>query len=200
METNTDSRLETKADVITEAGRNVEEATVLASFAEAVEIPLVSFMAPYRNLNLDHPFHQGFKLESWLSQADLILVIESPTPWFPLSSSPRPQAKIIQIRIDLPFSDLPVRTYSSDLTIQSRTEDALHALQKALAEVESLDKDLFAARMRKLRKSHDAKVSECKEIAMRGAEKKPFGKAWVSYRLSQLIGDQAEINVKVAQQ
>src|SRR2546428_447589 len=61
------------------------------------------------NFPTDHPSHQGYVPGPFLDQADVILLLESATPWHPPSQGPGAGCKVISISQD---PDRALRPYS----------------------------------------------------------------------------------------
>ena len=167
------------------AGRRVEGALALARVTERFAIPVISFNARYVCLPTSHPMHLGFQPRPLLSEADLVIVLDTDVPWYPSQESPPPGCRIVHIGDDPAFSRYPMRSFPSDLTIQSGTRALLQALEPALAA--RLDetkvarrKAHLAARSEKLHAGWQAEI----ENAGRAAAITP---PWVNHCLREVI-------------
>ncbi len=75
----------------------------------------------------DDPALQGYA-PNGTKGADLILVIDSDTPWIEATTAPSPDAKVIHIGPDPHFARMPVRGFQTDLAIASDPVAAIDAL------------------------------------------------------------------------
>ena len=115
--------------VANETGRDRANVALLASVAErlgvgVVELPRALFMC----LPSSHPLHLGNDIAPVLAKADLVVVMSSDVPWIPLLQSPNPGTKVVHVGADPLFSDIPVRSFPSDLSITATTGSFLRAL------------------------------------------------------------------------
>ncbi len=118
------------------AQRGAGTAAGLATLAELAEewaIPVCQYWALAISVPTDHPTHVGSDPEPWISDADVILVIDALAPWSPELHKPRPDATIIHMGPDPLFSRFPVRNFRSDLTIACETPAGLTALRSAMS-------------------------------------------------------------------
>ena len=114
-------------------GRDPREAVALTRLAERFALPVVPFNPRHFAISGNHPMYQGGAPGTLLTEADLILVLESDVPWIPSIAAPGPNARIIQVGEDPVYSRYPMRSFRSDLTIASNLLAFLHALEPALA-------------------------------------------------------------------
>jgi acetolactate synthase I/II/III large subunit len=59
----------------------------LANLAESFAIPKVVFNPRYMCFPTNHPMHVGFSPDPFLDKADVILVVDSDVPWYPIVSN-----------------------------------------------------------------------------------------------------------------
>lgn len=103
---------ECPAIITEESGRTAEGYNALIALAETLAIPLVEGrFAPYANFPKDHPLYLGAGRPPVIDEADLILMIASRQPWYPLANVPK-NARIVTID-DTPFRDHVVYQPSS---------------------------------------------------------------------------------------
>jgi acetolactate synthase-1/2/3 large subunit len=114
-------------------GRDPHEAVLLTRLAERFALPVVPFNPRHFAISGNHPMFQGAAPGSLLTEADLILVLESDVPWIPSLAAPGPDARIIQVGEDPLYQRYPMRSFRSDLTIRSNLATFLQALEPALA-------------------------------------------------------------------
>ena len=90
----------------------------LVDFSETAAAGVIPFNPEYMNFPTDHPHYQGSFPERFLSEADLIFVVDCDVPWYPSENKPRESAGIIQVGVDPLYSRYPMRSFPSDLTLQ----------------------------------------------------------------------------------
>ena len=116
-----------------QVGRDPREALALTRLAERFALPVVPFNALHFAIAGRHPMFQGSTHGPLLSEADLILSIESDVPWIPSVQRPASDARIVQAGEDPLYQRYPMRSFRADLTIVSGTLALLEALETALA-------------------------------------------------------------------
>lgn len=126
--------------VITSSAASCEAASVqLKAFVEQVGAAVIEVSPTVANLDGDHKFHLGYTSpsEMWehIQQADVLIVIESPVPWFPARTSPNPRTKIIEITQDPLYLDYPRREVRADVTLHGNVVLSLAHLNDALEEI-----------------------------------------------------------------
>ncbi len=95
-----------------ESGRTPEGYAALIDLAETLAIPVVEGrFAPYANFPKDHPLYLGGGRPAIVDDADLIVLIATRQPWYPLSNTPK-KARIVNID-ETPFRDHVVYQPSS---------------------------------------------------------------------------------------
>jgi acetolactate synthase-1/2/3 large subunit len=153
------------------------------SFAIPVTIPMSNL---YLNFPTDHPMHLGFDPMRNLEKADVVLVIESDVPWFPIRAKPAPGAKIIQMGIDPYFSRYPMRTFPVDVPLAADPEIGLRYLREALAAYSAEKKKTVRERFERLAQEHDAQRATWKAIAEKHKKDRPIDMGWLSHCVGQV--------------
>ena len=165
----------------------------LSALAEDYAIPVVHYWATQIGIATDHAMFAGFSPEPWLSQADVVLVIDALAPWAPDMHGPRADAKVIQLGPNPLFSRFPVRNFRSDLSIASETASGIAALLAALRARSDPDPEGRAAR----RATVEARAGAVRQAAISAAEDEDgpvMSKAHVALCLSKAIaGRQATV-------
>ena len=113
-------------------GRNAQDAQHLARLAEGFALPVVAHSPRFLCLPSDHPLHHGFDPHPFLSDSDLIVVVEADVPWLPSIKAPSPATRIAHIGEDPAYQRYPMRSFPSQLSIAADAGTALLALQAAL--------------------------------------------------------------------
>jgi acetolactate synthase-1/2/3 large subunit len=161
----------------------------LIELAEAGAVGVVSFNPEYMNFPTGHPCHQGFVPDPYLSESDLLLVIDSDVPWYPNLMKPRDSAVVIQAGIDPLYTRYPIRSFPSDLTLQGDPATVLSEIAKAMIDHPGINKGSIENRRKRLRKTHDEVVKGWGESASRAAGDAPLDAEWISYNVNRILED-----------
>ena len=173
--------------IATASGREPGAVAPLGRLARAAGAAVVSFNAEYLNLPRSHPCHQGFDPHPLLKEADVVLVVESASPWYPRQGAVAPGAKVIQLGRDPLHAPIPVRCFPSDLTLQAGPAQALEALAREVEAHPRRDQAAVAGRLEKLKENHGALVRGWQKEADQGAGEIPLSPAWVSARVGRVL-------------
>ena len=106
----------------------------LSQLAERCAIPVVTQNPRSVCLPSSHAMHFGYEPGTLLTEADLIIVLDSDVPWMPHLQQPQAGARIVHIGEDPFFVRYPMRSFPSDITIQAGVTNALHALSDAVGQ------------------------------------------------------------------
>jgi acetolactate synthase-1/2/3 large subunit len=159
----------------------------LSAFTQDFAIPLAHYWSNQLAIPIAHPMQIGADPEPWLSQADVVLVIDSLAPWFPETSSPPADATVIQLGPDPLFSRTPVRNFRADITLGGATEQTLPALINRVRELSENAPD-----MSHRRESISVLSQSIKDKSLSNAlagNTSPMTKDWVAHCLGQVIQD-----------
>lgn len=156
----------------------------LAAFAIRHGIRVVS---PFMTRNLlasDHPNFTGYAPDAVFADTDLLIVMDSPTPWVAASNSPADGCKVAHIGPDPHFARLPMRGHQTDLAIQADPCLALAALDAAL----SAALPDAAARNSNLKTNAEARRAKLSDVA-RKPPSEPMSGEWLSHCVGEVMGD-----------
>ncbi len=170
-------------------GRNANAVEALIDIAETGAIGVISYNPEYMNFPTDHPYHLGFNTEPFLDKADVILMIECDVPWYPNIKKPDESTTIIQAGIDPFYSQYPIRSFPSDLTLQGNPSFLLTALSHRLSKHSGRDEKAIKARGNKLREMHDGMARRWEEEVRHTASDKPLDFVWVSHHLNRILDE-----------
>jgi acetolactate synthase I/II/III large subunit len=149
-------------------------------------IPVVQYWPNHIAIATDHPMAVGAGLEPWLSEADVILVLDCLAPWSPEVHKLAPGCKVIQAGPDPLYSRFPVRNFQADLSLAGETADIILGLARAMQtyqpEGRAERRTLVAAKADEIRLA--ARVA-----AEHGGLGEQMTKEWVSLCLSRVIED-----------
>jgi acetolactate synthase-1/2/3 large subunit len=105
----------------------------LAHLAERCAIPVITHSPRSVCLPSSHPMHFGFEPGTLVADADLVIVLECDVPWIPHLQHPTVGCRIAHVAEDPFFVRYPMRSFPSDLSIQSGTRNALEAIAATIA-------------------------------------------------------------------
>ena len=163
-------------------GKNPAAVGELVKLCETLAIPVtIAISNLYLNFPTEHPLHLGFDPMKYLEKADVILVIESDVPWFPIRSKPGPGAKVIQIGIDPFFARYPMRTFPADVPISSDPMAALQALRAAFSAPTSKKRKMIQERFERWTREHEAQRAAWKTQAQKFRKDRPIDMEWLSH-------------------
>ena len=174
--------------VVSSVGRDPGAVDTLVALADRMALPLVESWGDYMNFPHDHPLHQGFDPDALVAEADVLLVIESDTPWFPNRAEPPAHATVIQIDDDPLYERYPIRGYATDIGLAGNAAATLRALDSRLA-VSALDKSAIEARRRRWSDAHRRQSQAWDEAAGNVSADKPMDYRWISRCIGEALGE-----------
>jgi thiamine pyrophosphate-dependent acetolactate synthase large subunit-like protein len=175
--------------VLTEgAGRTSEGFDALVELSDLMALPIVEKPgATFANFPKDHPMHQGHDFSQYWNTSDLVIVVQTRTPWYPPSDRP-PNAVIVDID-DVPHRPyMAYQSHQANIYLEGDTATALRDIASALQGM-PLDDRQISERRTKLTASHDALVEKrcARQIAARA--KTPIDPVWLCAALSDALPD-----------
>ena len=170
-------------------GRDPQAVAPLVRLAELLNIPVFEVAATHVNFPGNHRLHAGPAPGSHLSDADVVVVLESDVPWIPSSGiEPSETATVIGIGQDPLFADYANRGFRVDINLAGSPRAALTALADALA-AERLDTAAIEQRGERWAAEHDELRAAALARAEAGRTKRPMDKAWASRAFDQFRDD-----------
>lgn len=76
----------------------------------------------YLSFPSTHANHLGYRPNAALREADLVIVLDTETPWYPLEQGPVSSAKVVHVGCDPLFSRIPLRSHEGQVFLQSSPE------------------------------------------------------------------------------
>jgi len=174
--------------VVSSVGRDPGAVDTLVALADRMALPLVESWGDYMNFPHDHPLHQGFDPDALVAEADVLLVIESDTPWFPNRAEPPAHATVIQIDDDPLYERYPIRGYATDIGLAGNAAATLQALDSRLA-ASALDESAIEARRRRWSDAHRRQRQAWDEAAGNVSADKPMDYRWISRCIGEALGE-----------
>lgn len=135
-------------------GADPAAVSLLARICSEQDIAVLTPDDYYMSFPSDHDSHVGHKKSAALSEADLVLVLDSDVPWYPLFEGPNPKANVVHVGADPLFQQIPLRSHSGNLFIQCGARSFLEEIAGVFPE-----KELLAARKNWIRR-HRLKVKD----------------------------------------
>jgi acetolactate synthase-1/2/3 large subunit len=141
--------------------------------------PLAAYMA----------VNAGFG-DSFLTDADTILVIDYDLPYAAPPMKPSPEAKIVHIDIDILKSGAPLWGRKADIAIEGDSRQAIPALTRAINQKLTDDRRAqLQERFKQLEAEHNNLAGEWQSLAESHSQKKPISANWLSRCISEAIDD-----------
>ena len=179
--------------ITSSVGRSPSTVQQLVDLAESNAIAVIPFNPEYMCFPTNHFCYQGFLPGPHLKESDLIIILECDIPWYPGKVSPKKGAKIIQAGIDPQYSNYPIRSFPSDLTIQGNPDAIISALTDTLLNHPRKDDQKISRRQDDFRKRHGNIMKQWESQIKNGSGKKPLDMFWVSHNLKERISESTVI-------
>ncbi|MDG1745933.1 MAG: thiamine pyrophosphate-requiring protein [Planktomarina sp.] len=130
------------------------------------------------------PALQGYHA-SGPSDADLIIVLDSDTPWIEATNAPGPETIVVHIGPDPHFARMPVRGFRTDLAISSDSVEAILALDReAWAPSAALQRSKALAQSATQRR-------DAAEVKAKAGDTNPMSAEWISHCVSEIMDEEA---------
>ncbi len=163
---------------------------VLGHLAERCAIPVVTHNPRTVCLPSSHPMHFGFEPGALLADADLVIVLESDVPWIPHLQHPPAGCRIAHIGEDPFFVRYPMRSFPSDLAVQSGVTRALEALATAVEQRLQMAEARIAARRARLTERMRTRRAQ---LAKDSAPGQTISPEYLSRAIGEAVGEDAII-------
>ena len=172
--------------VVSSIGRDPLAVDALVALAERLAIPVVESWGGYMNFPQDHPLHQGFESSTLVPEADVILAVESDTPWFPNRTEPRDDAVVLQIDDDPLYERYPIRGFPTDIGLAGNAASTLQALDARVAE-NMPNGPRIEARRRRWADAHRRQRRAWKAAAREVCQDQPMDYRWISRCIGEAL-------------
>ena len=171
-------------------GRNHGAVASLVELAELIGAPV--FETPgYMNFPTNNPLHMGTNMSDYLSDADLILVIDANgwPPWYPPNSiTEKSKAKIVFIDLDPLQLKYPVYGYPADLLIAADSSLAIPAFVAEVKKIRGHGKGV-KTRLTNWGAEHKHLREEWRKAALSAKDQCPINPRWLSYCINEVIDE-----------
>jgi acetolactate synthase I/II/III large subunit len=165
-------------------------AGALAHLSERCAIPVVTHNPRTVCLPSSHPMHFGFEPGALLTDADLVIVLESDVPWIPHLQHPPAGCRVAHIGEDPFFVRYPMRSFPSDLAVQSGVIHALEALTSAVESRLQMAEARIAARRTRLTERMRTRRAQ---LAKDSAPGHAISPEYLSRAIGEAVGEDAII-------
>jgi len=170
-------------------GRDPEAVEELMRLADLLGAPVFDPFPTHSNLNFDHPRRFATPPDRYLSEADVIVVIESDVPWTPKKARPADGATVIAVGTDPLHGRYPIRGFPSDIGLSGASRLNLRALSDRL--VGRLAPDIVEERSSRWATAAAELRQTARARANDGRDATPLSKPWVSSVLNELLPEDA---------
>lgn len=177
------------------AGSDPRAVERLVELCELFSIPVMETYRPaFVNFPRSHPLYQHHDPKV-VDSADLVLMVEAVTPWYPASKGPK-NAKVISIAEEFPNSRLPYWGYNVDLALVAPPAATLEKLIKKARSSEGVagNRAAYEQRMARSREQHASYFGKLKEEARKHANDTPIDPRWLCSVLSEALPENAVIS------
>jgi thiamine pyrophosphate-dependent acetolactate synthase large subunit-like protein len=177
------------------AGSDPRAVERLVELCELFSIPVMETYRPaFVNFPRSHPLYQHHDPKV-VDNADLVLMVEAVTPWYPASKGPK-NAKVISIAEEFPNSRLPYWGYNVDLALVAPPAATLEKLIKKARSSEGVagNRAAYEQRMARSREQHASYFGKLKEEARKHANDTPIDPRWLCSELSEALPENAVIS------
>ncbi len=162
----------------------------LSHLAERCAIPVITHNPRSVCLPSSHPMHFGYEPGTLLADADLIIVLDSDVPWMPHLQHPQPGARIAHVGEDPFYVRYPMRSFPSDLSVQSGVTNALRALSDTVEHKLTLAEARIASRRTRLAERMRTRRAQLAKDSAPGERISP---AYLSHAIGEAVGQDAVI-------
>src|SRR5688500_8173108 len=165
-------------------GSDPTAVSAMVSFAEALAAPVVTPASPFVSFPNTHDFHLGVSSAPYIKDADVVVVVESDVPWYPVQGKPPDSCKVIQIARDPNYGGIPIRNFPKDISIGGDPKLALELLAREL-KAQPRNEKLKAESPQKHRPQHKKNHEHLKQKAAKESDEWPINSAWLSLSVEQ---------------
>lgn len=174
--------------VIAQRGAGDQEGfDALARLADRWSIPVCQYWAVATAISANHPMYVGQDPEPWISEADVVLVIDSLAPWSPDIHRLRDDCQVLHLGPDPLEARFPVRNFRSDLSITSEVGPGLVGLEQALHDAPGAGPTAERTAWRALVEHHAAERRTQLDDLAATLNAGPMTKAWVARSVGRAL-------------
>ncbi|MBI2210422.1 MAG: hypothetical protein HYU47_07460 [Deltaproteobacteria bacterium] len=176
-------------------GRDASVVTLLVELCESLAIPVMeSFRPAFLNFPRTHPLYLPYDPRR-IESADLVLVADAVSPWYPASKGPKADAKVVFLGDEYPYSRLPFWGYKVDLALIAPPAATLPRLLSRVKASEGFvgNRASYEQRSRAIREEHDQRFAALERDAAEHQSDIPVDPRWLCRALNESIPPDAVI-------
>ena len=160
-------------------GSHADNVKLLQTLSERLAIPVVEHWPTHMNLPRSYELHLGFDPNQFVAKADVIIALETGTPWIPSMVTPQHDATIIQIDQDPLYEHYPMRCFTTSINISASPGLVLYDL---LSELEGTIPNV-KSRRHKYIQIHESQRESWRNSIDQNAS--PIDTAWISHCIDE---------------
>jgi acetolactate synthase I/II/III large subunit len=176
-------------------GRDGSVVRPLVELCESLAIPVMeSFRPAFLNFPRNHALYLPYDPRR-IESADLVLVADAVTPWYPVNKGPKADAKVIFLADEYPYSRLPFWGYQVDLALIAPPAATLERLVSRLKASEGFaaNRTAYEARFHEIQEEHDTQLASLQAEAIEHSNDIPVDPRWLCQALNESIPANAVI-------
>jgi acetolactate synthase I/II/III large subunit len=176
-------------------GRDAAAVSPLVELCESLGIPVMeSYRPAFLNFPRNHALYLPFDPKR-VENADLVLVADAVSPWYPLNKAPKPEAKVVFIGDEYPYSRLPFWGYKVDLALVAPPAVTLAKLVSRLKVSEGFvaKRGKYQERLNQIQQEHDKQVAAMEKDAFDHSSDIPVDPRWLCQALNNSLPPDAII-------
>ena len=176
-------------------GRDASVVGPLVELCESLAIPVMeSFRPAFLNFPRSHPLYLPYDPRR-IESADLVLIADAVTPWYPVSKGPKADVKVVFLGDEYPYSRLPFWGYKVDLALIAPPAATLARLLSCIKASEGFvgNRPAYEERSRRIREEHDKQVAAMQREAVEHKNDTPVDPRWLCQALNESIPANAVI-------
>jgi len=170
-------------------GRNPEAVKSLVELTELLSLPVLETPG-YMNFPTDHPLHMGYDVSPYVSEADLLLVIDSSSwpPWYPPGSIlEKSEAKIVFMDLDPLQTKYPSFGYPADTLITGDSALALPAMAEVAEPMLRGSEDKIRERQGRWEVEHQRLRELWRREALGVKNDCPIDPRWLCLQIDEIV-------------
>lgn len=170
-------------------GRDASAVNPLVELCESLAIPVMeSFRPAFLNFPRNHPLYLPYDPRR-IECADLVLVADAVSPWYPISKGPKAGAKVVFLGNEYPYSRLPFWGYKVDLALIAPPAATLARVLGRVKASEAFagNRPAYEERSRRIREEHDKQMTTLERDAVEHKNDIPVDPRWLCQALNESI-------------
>ena len=176
-------------------GRDQSALKPLIGLCESLAIPVMeSFRPAFLNFPRNHALYLPYDPRR-IESADLVLIADAVTPWYPVNKGPKADAKVVFLGDEYPYSRLPFWGYKVDLALIAPPAVTLERIVSRLKASEGFvaSRATYEARFHEIQEEHDKQVAAFQSEAIAHSNEIPVDPRWLCQALNESIPSNAVV-------